>query len=485
MRLSALNEFWIAGPLSATLLFASVAPHVAQAGDWDFRHRTAVGLTHVDRTGNGAQSGMVLQAIPQIYLSGSGGRVAANLNYSLTASAGTDDMDPRPLAHNGFGSVRVEAVEDFFWLGAQATARLSGGSRNSGPVDAINANTDGANQTFSFAIKPEFRHHLNRYAEIVSLNSFDYVNNDTDDATGSRDSRSALLNLSLRDGRYFSQFDWGLNATQRRTNYSSDDSTETRSLVDGTISRRLDAHWSVLGRVGYEDNDVRTTRSTTSGTIWDLGGTWNPSPRTTVNAEFGSRYFGPRYKVDLRHRSRRTLLTAGFSRDIDNRRTNVLLDSYFLLTDSNGNPVLDPNTGNPIYANTPDTRATDEDFVNTQFRAAVTVTGRRTNVTLTGTVSNRDYEVTPGQEDWFGGTLRITRQLGSNYRASLGGNVRSTRNENGGDIDSYDVNLLLSKNLSPITTVAVDFLYRDYDHSLPGLSYKENRVGIWYRTTFL
>ncbi len=130
----------------------------------------------------------------------------------------------------------------------------------------------------------------------------------------------------------------------------------------------------------------------------------------------------------------------------------------------------------------------DEDYVNTQFRGAVTVVGKRTQVTLTGTVSNQDYEVSPINNDWYGASLRISRQLGSGYNASLGGDVRRSEDDNNGvksNSDTYSANFLLSKNLSPVTTVALDLLYRDYNSSNTDQSYTENRIGIWYRTTFL
>ena len=484
MRLPELTMSWFSWPLSLAVLAVGLVPS-AQAGDWDFRHRTAVGLTAVDRTGEGAQNGMVLQAIPQIFLTGEGGRVKADINYRLTASAGSDGVDPKSFAHDGYARVRGEVVDDFFWLGANATAGLTGGSAGSGPIDAINFNTDGGRQYYTVAVNPEFRQHLNRYAEIYSLNSFSYVNSDTENSS-SNDSTKMTLNLGVRNGRYFSQFGWALNATYNKTDYS--DYSQTRSLIDATLRRRLNANWAVFGRVGYEDNDVQTNVSNPNGAIWSVGGTWNPSPRTRVSADYGSRYFGNQYSANISHTTKRTTLSAGVSRNIDNRRTSQLLDSYYFLLDGNGNPILDPNTGNPIVANIPQVEQINEDYVNTQFRGAVTVVGKRTQVTLTGTVSNQDYEVSPINNDWYSASLRISRQLGSGYNASLGGNVRRSENDNNGvksNSDTYSANFLLSKNLSPVTTVALDLLYRDYNNSNTDQSYTENRIGIWYRTTFL
>ena len=52
----------------------------------------------------------------------------ADVNYRLTMSLGLGSTDPRPLAHNLVAIGEVEAVEDFFFLGANAGARLGGSS---------------------------------------------------------------------------------------------------------------------------------------------------------------------------------------------------------------------------------------------------------------------------------------------------------------------------------------------------------------------
>ena len=104
------------------------------------------------------------------------------------------------------------------------------------------------------------------------------------------------------------------------------------------------------GSVGYEDNDIQTSRSVTSGSIWDVGLLWKPNPRTSLNAKYGSRYFGDAWSVFATHRTRRSQLTLGTSRDADNRRTEELVDSNLFLLDDDGFIVTDPNTGDPISA---------------------------------------------------------------------------------------------------------------------------------------
>ena len=110
------------------LLLGISVSEIGLGGDWLRSSAITGAATAVDRTGNQAQSGLVLQVTPQFGLTGRSGRSMADVNYQLTMSLGLGSTDPRPLAHNLVAIGEVEAVEDFFFLGANAGARLGGTS---------------------------------------------------------------------------------------------------------------------------------------------------------------------------------------------------------------------------------------------------------------------------------------------------------------------------------------------------------------------
>lgn len=466
---------------SVVVLCAAFAPAAATSGDWTLKDSVTASATAVDRSGSNASSGLVLQLSPSIRLSGRGARATADLSYGLTASAGTGDTDPLGLSHNLLARGQVEAIEDFFFLGADASARLIGNSATAGRVDAINANADGR-QSYSLRLTPQFRHRLNRYADIVSNNAVDYVTYSGDNASGNDGSSSHTLNLGVRSGSFFLPFDWALDATRKETDY--EDYDETRTSYTAAGGYRLNPRWRLNGRVGYEDNDVRTTRADTSGSIWALGADWTPNPRTSLSAEYGRRYLGSIYSARLSHRTKRTLLSMDLSRDISNRRSLQLVDSFFILTDANGNILIDPSTNLPIIVNIPDVEQIDEDFISTQLRAALRVTGRRTTATLTGTVSNREYELSSTDEDTFGLSLGLSRQLGADVNATLGTSYTHAERSGGSDSDVYDVRLSLGRRLSPRTRASIDLLHSERSSSTAD-DYTENRIGISLSTSFL
>lgn len=463
------------------LVGLAVLPQLAGAGDWKLDESVTAGLTYVDRTGNTPSKGSVLQVSPQVSLKGQGGRSEADINYRLTASQGFGDTDPASLAHNLRARGRVEVIENEFFVGANASAQLVGSSSSTGPVDAINVDSSGR-QSYSVQLTPEFRHHLNRYADIVSQNRIDYVTYDGKNVDGNDDSRSVSANLGIRSGRYFGPLDWSLDVTQSRTKY--DLRNDKRKSYDLGVGYRFNNHWRGRGQLGYEKNDVQSNRNDTDGATWNLGFDWTPNSRTSFSAQAGKRYLGTVFSGSARHNTRRTSLSLDFSRDVTNRRSTQLLDSFLFDLDADGNVILDPVTGLPNVVYVPQAQQTDEDYVSEQIRGVVSIRGRRTTASLTASFTNRDYEVSDSDEDAYSLSLAVTRQLGGRISASLRSSLSSTDSGAGNDSDTYDVQFTLSKQLSRRTSVNLDLLRRERDASTINSDYTENRIGVSLSSSF-
>jgi uncharacterized protein (PEP-CTERM system associated) len=471
--------------LGLVLLSVSVS-EIALGGDWLRSHAITAAATAVDRTGNQAQSGLVLQLSPQFGLTGRSGRSMADVNYRLTMSLGLGSTDPKPLAHNLVALGEVEVVEDFFFLGANAGARLGGASSVAESVDEINFNADNGRQSFSLGLMPRFVAHLNRYVDLVSNNAINYVTYSGDSAGGNDDSLFTGLHIGARSGRYFGPWSWRAEAAERKTTYQSDSTRDnTRSYAELGVRYPLNAHLLLRGSAGYEDNDIQSSRSVTSGSIWDVGMRWKANPRTNLDATFGSRYYGDAWSIFASHRTRRSQLTLSTSRDVDNRRNEQLVDSNFYLIDDEGFIVTDPNTGNPIDAAAPDLDETNEDFINTRIRGILRLTGRRTAVTITGEISNRDYEVSPIDEDGSRLSVAASRQVGADFIAIAGGDFDRRKRQDGVDSDIYTISFSLSRQIARKTSVSLNLLHRNRSSSQPGVDYTENRIGVSITSSFL
>ena len=460
---------------SLTLLLCS---GLTLAGDWKLSDSITTELTAVDRSGNDASSGLVAQITPRISLRGEGGRASASVDYGLTASLGSSNTDPEALTHDLRAEGDLEAIENFFFLGARASATLVGNSATSGNVDSINVNSDGR-QSYSIAILPSFRHRLNRYANIVSNNEFDYV--DTTGGSGGSDegSTGVTLNLGIQSGPVYGPLSWNLGATRTQTDFEDREDKTTEANVG--LGYQIDSRWRFTSSIGYEDNEVQTDRDTTDGVTWNVGTVWTPNPRTSAALNYGQRYIGSIYSGRFTHRTRRTNLSVDLSRDVTNRRTQRLVDPFFIPFP--GGPDFNVNTGEFGFVS--NLEETDENFVNTQLRIAVAVTGRRTTVTFTGDVSNREFEISDRDEDSYTLGVNASRQLGAGYSASLTASYDQADGTASGDSDSYDLGLSLSKQLSPRTTASVEVFHRERNASASGDDFSENRIAVSLSSSFL
>ena len=458
-------------------------PVAGTAGDWKLDDSVSARATYVDRSGGSSKNGLVLQVSPRISLQGESAKSKADINYRLTMSQGFGTTDPDRLSHNLVADGEVELIDDFFVLGGNATAQLVGNAPGSGPVDSINVDSTGR-QSYSVQLTPQFHHHLSQYADIVSNNAIDYVGYSGSNVNGDDSSGSYTANIGVLSGRYFGVWNWSLNATRNETHYSSRD--DVRSSYIAGLGYRVDAKLAVRGEAGYENNDILTTRSDTDGPTWKVGFDWNPNPRTSVNADYGQRYLGTVYSGAIKHQTRRTRLSLDFSRDIANRRTEQLYDQFFFVLDpSTGGVLVDPITGDPVLVNIPEQRQVDEDYLVTQIRAGLAVSGRRTTLNVTAVAATREYEVSSSDEDTFGLTATLDRQLGTGLSGFVQGAITTSDVANGADSDTYSMQVGLRKNLSPRTSASVDLLHRNHDSSTANGDYDENRITFSVSTSFL
>ena len=154
---------------------AGLMPHTGGGGGLEIR---SLNLPETEPCGpdrDDGYSGQILQATPNLHVHGEGGRFSADVNYQPIVSVGNSDTDPELLTHDLLGRARLEAVEDKFFIGADTSARLTGNSSSSASVDAVNFNSEGGQQVFTFGLTPEYRHHINKYADFTSNNRFDWV----------------------------------------------------------------------------------------------------------------------------------------------------------------------------------------------------------------------------------------------------------------------------------------------------------------------
>jgi uncharacterized protein (PEP-CTERM system associated) len=233
-----------------------------------------------------------------------------------------------------------------------------------------------------------------------------------------------------------------------------------------------------------------------------LGGTWTPNPRAAVSLGYGWQPYGDSWYLDSRYSHKRVSLFARYSIQLTTVQQEFLESETFVLTDPNGLPTIDPATGLPVFATRLDPTLTNETYVLSRFASGINWTGNRTRVGLDANWSQREYQVSGGDQTDWGFGARVSRTLSADLTASA--RLGWTSYENGGpgtvpgaglndtdDFDSWDASVLLTKRLSERSSVSGIYRYfsdvggAGFDAlGSPGASGDENRVTLVFNHTF-
>lgn len=454
--------------LPAVLLTQSA---LAQAGRFTVDDRLSTRLVYTDnrRLDSTQESDFVLDVRPGVAVQRSGARARLDLEYDLGISqslSGDQDIRLSNFLDAAFSS---ELYEDTWFLDARAGADLVGTSGLATLESDGIYDDDNSTQAYSFSVSPYSRHHFGKYVDLLTRTTFDFVGAQEGSIS---ESGGFDFSASLQSGRHFARVPWAL--TFRHNVIDREDRSDERSSLTGQVTYVYDRHWSIFSSLGIESNDVSTIRSDTDGMTWSIGGTWIPTPRTSVAASYGERYFGTNWDVNLTHRSRRTRLTAGLTRSVSNAR-NIVQEALVgtLLVD--GQPLIDSVTGEPVELEVLVPRLIDEDFVQDQFRLGATVTGKRSSISLQSSWSNRSYEVSGSEEDAYNITASFSRRLTPRSDGSVRASWQQVDPNDSDSRSTYLVGLNFSHRLGRYSSVSVDISHRHQDEA-NGNSFDENRL---------
>jgi uncharacterized protein (PEP-CTERM system associated) len=242
----------------------------------------------------------------------------------------------------------------------------------------------------------------------------------------------------------------------------------------------LNRQWGFFGRLGIESNDVQTTRDDTDGLVWAMGGSWTPNPRTSVDLEFGQRYFGSNVNFKVSHQTRRTRLSASYARTVSNARSVVqeALTGYVFV---DGEPLVNEVTGEQITLDVLVPRLIDEDFVRDTVNLVATLSGKRNSLSLQTNWSSRSYEISGNEEDALGFSLGFSHALTPRTNGTARLSWQQTEPDTGPDRSTYLVGLGVSRRLGRFSSVSFDLSHRQQDDT-NGDAFDENRVSAGFST---
>lgn len=253
----------------------------------------------------------------------------------------------------------------------------------------------------TYTISPYLQHRFGTFAE----GQLRYTRNGVDGQQVSQYSSTGdFISAFLNSGPKFVRVAWQLQAFHQNLN----DLIAGKSTVDtisATLRYRLRDEFSLYTIAGYDKYAYQGLGGTTKGKNYSAGFTWTPSPRTSLDASAGRRFFGNTYSLAASHRSRNTVFSASYRDEVTTTRDQFLLnrsvDTATLLDASFASAFPDPiarrqaieaylrATGLPLTVANNINFLSNRLYLQKQAQAAVVVNGSRSSMIVSADNTKR------------------------------------------------------------------------------------------------
>jgi uncharacterized protein (PEP-CTERM system associated) len=259
-----------------------------------------------------ARSDLVTQLTPTLKISEVGARTMLNgsLSMPIVLYARTGSENNQVYAQANLNAT-VEAVEKFFFIdGAILVSQQYLTPFGPQPVGLANA-TQNRYTAESYSVSPYIKGRTAGDVQYLIRDENFWTNASEAPISGVNGAYTNhfLANASRQSG----QLGWALDYDRNSVTFESQPQLRTQlgrlRLLDDP-----DPQLQLSASVGYESNDFGLTQN--RGTIYGVGAKWHPTNRTTLDATWEHRFFGPSYLVNFSHRMPLTVWNFNASRNI-------------------------------------------------------------------------------------------------------------------------------------------------------------------------
>lgn len=284
----------------------------ALAADWRLQPSLRLRESYSDNinlaSGPLARAEWSTEISPGVSVSSAGPRHHLALDYAVQQILYTRQPDRRNQQLSG--SAQAELISDYLYLDSHASIAqqsISAFGPQVSDASQINANNSTV-RAYSFS--PYFQHFFRGLGNAQLRYAYDRS------SSGSLfTAHSSLWNMQLSGDNGGRGWNWDAHASRREI---VDANLAPVTMDDAALGLRfpIGGRLTLLGNLGYEKNDYHAIGDQPKGRYWSTGLNWAPSPRTSVNASIGRRFFGHTYSLDAHYRMRTMFWTLNYSEDI-------------------------------------------------------------------------------------------------------------------------------------------------------------------------
>lgn len=474
---------WVRNPVPVLLC---ALPSLAYAGDWQFTPRLSMGETYTDNVRlveDGKRGDFITTITPGLSVRGQGARLTANVDYNLQQLLYGHETRFDATNHQLQGIVSTTLIENWLYFDTQSRVSQQNVDNRRRITQTNRGPSDNRRDVVSYEFVPRIEHAFGSWFNLSSS----YTHQTVDQSggaggfVGGNSSVEEAWQVSIASGARFARFPLVFSTVHRKVDFDSGRSNELKSY-SGQGSYVLNRKWRLTATGGYDQNDFPSSFGSNSGPYWTVGGSWTPSPRTTLSGNWGKRFFGNTFNISGNHRHRRWTVTGGYSEQV--QTTNQFERELILvpLLDPLGEPIFDPVTSSEILIPLEVPTVTDDVFVTKQANAGLSYALRRGDIGVRFFQFDREFQSGDFSELTRGASLSASWRMSKRLSSSLNLTWRENKRDNeNGDGQFYSVTPVISYELGPHTTARVLYEYTYNDGSgAPGAgvgrSYTENAL---------
>lgn len=485
-------------PIKLAAAVLLVMSNLAQAGDWRFTPRFSLAETYTDNVRlvrRDKISDLITEITPGFSVRGTSARLKTNLDYNLQNLLYASHSEFNNTNHQLQGNGALILVEN--WLFLDARSAVSQQVVNSTGVFSRNnrSRTNNRGDVMSYGFVPRVKHNFADWVGLDFSYSYDRTNQTQNSNNGNTigfpnnfpnnnlffgsnigSGTDRQYRLRLESAGRLPRTPIGVTLEKRKQKFDSGRSSELRRIVaDATyvFSRKF----RLTGTGGLEDNTFVTNGAPASGPSWTIGGKWTPTVRTTLSGNYGNRFFGPTYNVNLTHTRRRWSIDFGYNEEVKTLNQVQRSLVFVPLTGSNGQSIFDPFGNGNFLSPTTNTSLIEDTFVSRDLRAGFSYKFIRDTFKVSYNDTERDYQSSNTVETLSGVSLGWTHKVSPRASTGIEAGWRNAQLGAAATPSTYvEFQPYFSYQLGPHIQARVDYQYNSQDGDANGNAYVENAV---------
>ena len=296
----------------AAVLVALVAlPGPLAAAQWTIEPSIRARESYTDNLflSSNKQSDLITEISPSIGLRAQGDRLKVNANYSLQTLTYLDNSSQSTVRNYLSSFATLEALKNFFFIDADASISQQYLSPFGPRPSDGGSVTNNRYEARTFGLSPYVRGKL---ASDISYDARYRASWNTSDSGAL--SSSETTQLTGRIASAVRLFGWAAEYDQSRTDFKNQQAAFDTKIYRGRLFFQPVSTLRLQAIGGYEENNFGVTDQ--AGSTYGAGLSWAPSSRNSIDAQWEERFFGPSYLVNAQHRTRMSIWTVNYFRNI-------------------------------------------------------------------------------------------------------------------------------------------------------------------------